>query len=142
MILKKTSISKHFRRFRGFALHCKSTELAERLEYFELLADKRLGSFSSELKLISNLQNVKIIWIRSVFYFKSNSKGNVIQKFIEIDRLILVILHLAFKTKDLTYLSRFRGFALHYESAESAENLQDFVLILGNGLDYLLSVLN
>ena len=36
---------------------------------------------------------------------------------------------------------RFRGFALHYESAESAENWQDLVLILGNRLDYFLSEL-
>ena len=117
-------------------------ESVESWEYFELLADKRLDTFLSELKLISNLQNEKIIWIRSVFYFKSNNKGNVIR-----DWLILVILHLTFKTKHLTYWSRtftiskrkteepsnlknfhrFRGFALHYESAKSAENWQDFL---------------
>ena len=131
-------------------------ELVESWEYFELLADKRLDTFLSELKLISNLQNEKIIWIRSVFYFKSNNKSNVIR-----DWLILVILHLTIKTKHLTYLSRtftiskrkteelsnlknfhrFRGFALHCESAKSAENWQDFLWILGSRLDYFLSEL-
>ena len=57
----------------------------ESWEYFELLADKRLDTFLSELKLISNLQNEKIIWIRSVFYFKSNNNDNVMQELIEID---------------------------------------------------------
>ena len=38
-------------------------------------------------------------------------------------------------------LRRFLGFALHYESAESVENWDDFVLLLGKGLDYFLSEL-
>ena len=75
-------MSKHFRLLRGFALHYKSTELAESWEYFKLSSGKRLDTFSSELKLISNLQNKKIIWIRSVFCFKNNNKGNVIQELI------------------------------------------------------------
>ena len=70
-------------------------------------------------------------------------------------------MHPAFKTNHLTYLSltltiskkkkenisnlknfcKFRGFALHYKSVESAENWQDLVLILGNRLDYILSEL-
>ena len=54
---EKISTFKHFCRFHGFVQHYKSTKLAERWEYFKLLAEKRFDIFSSELKLISNLQN-------------------------------------------------------------------------------------
>ena len=42
---------------------------------------------------------------------------------------------------NLKNVHRFPGFALHYESAELAENWQDLVLIVGNTLDYFLSEL-
>ena len=61
----KTSIKKNwkfltiksFRRFRGFALHYKSAELAESWENFVLLPHERLDYFLTKLKLVPNLKN-------------------------------------------------------------------------------------
>ena len=56
---KKENISnfKNFLRFRGFALHYESVELAKNCQDLILIISNRLDYFLSELKLISNLQN-------------------------------------------------------------------------------------
>ena len=54
---EKTSRFKNFHRFRGLALHYKSSELAESWENFVLLPDERLDYFLTVLKLVPNVEN-------------------------------------------------------------------------------------
>ena len=42
------------------------------------------------------------------------------------------------KSSILKNLRWFRGFALHYQSAQSGESWENFILLAGKGLDYLL----
>ena len=126
----KSSRFKNFRRFRRFALHYESTESVESWENSVILADKRLDYFLKEFKPISNLilvalplrHSLLVIWsIKAVplrFKKKKNEKSSTLKNF-----------------------RRFRGFALHYESVESAESWENFVLLPDERLDYLLTEL-
>ena len=57
----------NFRQFHEFALHYESAELAESLERFTLLTNKKLDYFLSDLKLIFNLQNQQKVELRKCF---------------------------------------------------------------------------
>ena len=135
---KKSSRFKIFRRFRGFALHYESAESAESWENLVLLLDKWLDYFLTEFKLVDNVQNIRK---RPAFYLKDVNRGHVIQELIEIDNFCCIASQ-TFIISYFTYQSsnfktsikknekssrfknfrRFRGFALHYESEESAKS--------------------
>ena len=87
-----------------------------KVEKFVLLADKRLDSFVSDLRLIFNLQNEQKIESGQLFTSKITASSRDTR--IDRDQLALVLLHLRPSKK---HFRRFRGFAQHCKSAESAE---------------------
>ena len=132
---------KNFRWFRGLALHYDSTESAESWENFVILAEKRLDYFLTELKLISNPQNQQktgsgqlftwqittdFTWYKN-WYILSNSCCIAPQTFIISyltyqSSIFNSLIKKNEKSSRFKDFPQFRGFALHYGSAESVES--------------------
>ena len=156
-LIKKNAkflIFKNFRWFRGFALHYDSTESAESWENFVILAEKRLDYFLTELKLISNPQNQQktgsdqlftwqittdFTWYKN-WYILSNSCCIAPQTFIISyltyqSSIFNSLIKKNEKSSRFKDFPQFRGFALHYGSAESAESWETFELLPDKRLD-------
>ena len=97
-------------------------------------------------------------WIRIAFYLRDKNRGHVIQELIYIAysccivSQTFIISYLTFQSSNFKTLIKkneksarfknfhqFRGFALHYESLESAESWENLAILADKRLDYFLT---